>query len=117
MMTLSVNANCKRGPMSADQRARLSVAQLAYVATDPRWTAHRLKLANAQIARRMTLSPDEFDAAARMRSRGWSWSYIQEEIGVCHDVIRREFAAKGILTGRIKRNPRASRLRGKGFWR
>jgi hypothetical protein len=48
--------------MSENQRRKLSAAQKAYVASDPRWAEHRQKLAAAQIARRMTLSPDEFEA-------------------------------------------------------
>ena len=35
----------KRPPMSAEQRAKLSIAQRAYVANDPRWAEHRRKLA------------------------------------------------------------------------
>ena len=45
----------KPPPTSAEQRAKLSVAQKAYVANDPRWAEHRRKLAAAQEARRMTL--------------------------------------------------------------
>ena len=46
----------KRCPMSAEQRTKLSLAQRAYVAHDPRWPEHRRKLAAAQEARRMTLT-------------------------------------------------------------
>lgn len=46
--------------MSEEQRRKLSAAQKAYVASDPRWTEHRRKLAEAQVARRMTLTPAEF---------------------------------------------------------
>jgi hypothetical protein len=47
-----------RRPMSAEQRAKLSAAQKAYVANDPRWTEHRAKLAAWQRdpARRAALS-------------------------------------------------------------
>ena len=38
-------------PMSAEQRTKLSLAQRAYVAHDPRWAEHRRKLAAAQEAR------------------------------------------------------------------
>jgi len=52
-------AASRRSPMartfSAEQRARLSLAQKAYVANDPRWAEHRRKLAAAQEAKRMTL--------------------------------------------------------------
>ena len=101
--------------MSEDQRRKLSEAQRAYVASDPRWVEHRQKLAAAQIARRMTLSPDEIEAILRMRSKGRTFSYIQEVIGVCHDVIRRELAAGGYSTAPVKPDRRARR--GAGFWR
>jgi len=104
-----------RPPISADQRRKLSAAQRAYVASDPRWPEHREKLAAAQIARRMTLSPDEFEAVVEMRSRGRTFSYIQEEIGVCHDVIRRELAERGYSTAPVRPERRAKR--GAGFWR
>jgi hypothetical protein len=44
----------RRPPISETQRQKLSEAQQAYVTTDPRWAVHRQKLADAQIARRMT---------------------------------------------------------------
>jgi hypothetical protein len=50
-----------------------------------------------------------------MRSRGRTFSYIQEEIGVCYDVIRRELAERGYSTAPIKPDRRARR--GAGFWR
>jgi hypothetical protein len=34
--------------ISEEQRAKLSAAQLAYIANDPRWAEHRRKLADAQ---------------------------------------------------------------------
>ncbi len=101
--------------MSEAQRQKLSDAQKAYVASDPRWTGHRQKLADAQTARRMTLSPAEFEAVLAMRVKGRTFSYIQEEIGVCHDVIRRELAERGYSTAPIKPERRAKR--GTGFWR
>jgi hypothetical protein len=101
--------------MSEEQRLKLSAAQKAYVASDPRWAAHREKLAAAQIVRRMTLTPDEFQMALEMRAKGRTFSYIQEEIGVCHDVIRRELAECGYSTAPIKPERRATR--GSGFWR
>ena len=67
----------RRPPTSETQRRKLSAAQKAYVTTDPRWTEHRQKLADAQIARRMTLSPDELDMVLTMRSKGRTFSYIQ----------------------------------------
>jgi hypothetical protein len=76
---------------------------------------HRQKLADAQIARRMTLSPDEFEMVVQMRSKGRSFSYIQDEIGVCHDVIRRELAERGYSTAPVKPERRVKR--GTGFWR
>jgi hypothetical protein len=101
--------------MSEEQRRKLSAAQRAYVASDPRWAEHRQKLADAQIARRMTLTPDEIEAVVQMRSRGRTFSYIQEEIGVCHDVIRRELAERGYSTAPV-RSERRARC-GTGFWR
>jgi hypothetical protein len=101
--------------MSEDQRRKLSAAQKAYVASDPRWAEHRQKLAAAQIAKRMTLFPDEFEAVLEMRSKGRSFSYIQEEIGVCHDVIRRELAGRGYSTAPVKPEKRVKRSA--GFWR
>ncbi len=100
---------------SADQRAKLSAAQLAYIANDPRWIEHRRKLAAAQEARRMTLFANEVTAIVEMRKKGRTFSYISEEIGICHDVIRRELAAIGVATKRVKSDRRAQR--GKGFWR
>jgi acyl-CoA reductase-like NAD-dependent aldehyde dehydrogenase len=45
----------RRPPVSEEQRQKLSAAQKAYVANDPRWPEHRRKLAAAQEAKRMTL--------------------------------------------------------------
>lgn len=104
-----------RPPMSEEQRRKLSDAQKTYVATDPRWAVHRQKLADAQTARRMTLLSDEFEAVVQMRAKGRTFSYIQEEIGVCHDVIRRELAARGYSTAPIRPERRAKR--GSGPWR
>ena len=58
-----------RAPMSAEQRTRLSAAQLAYIANDPRWAAHRQRLADAQIARRMPLFPNEIEVVVTMRKK------------------------------------------------
>jgi hypothetical protein len=105
----------RRPPVSQEQRQKLSAAQKAYVASDPRWAAHRQKLADAQIARRMTLLPDEFAMVLAMRSKGRTFSYIEAEIGVCHDVIRRELAEHGYSTAHVRAEKRAKR--GRGFWR
>ena len=105
----------RRPPMSEEQRRKLSAAQRAYVATDPRWAEHRRKLADAQIARRMTLTPEELEMVLEMRAKGRTFSYIQEEIGVCHDVIRRELAERGHSTAPVRADRRAKR--GTGFWR
>jgi hypothetical protein len=101
--------------MSEEQRRKLSAAQRAYVASDPRWAEHRQKLADAQVARRMTLAPDEFEVVLHLRSKGRTFAYIQEEIGVCHDVIRRELAERGYSTAPVRPERRAKR--GTGFWR
>ncbi len=105
----------RRPPMSQEQRRKLSLAQKAYVTTDPRWAEHRKKLADAQIAKRMTLFPNELAIVLAMRSKGRTFSYIQEEIGVCRDVIRRELVAGGFSTAPVKSKRRAKR--GTGFWR
>ena len=105
----------KRSPMSAEQRAKLSLAQRAYVDHDPRWPEHRRKLAAAQEARRMTLFDNEVAAIVALRRKGRTFSYIAEEIGVCREVIGRELRALGIATGPIKADRRARR--GRGFWR
>ena len=102
-------------PISAEQRVKLSAAQRAYVANDPRWDAHRQNLADAQTARRMTLTPDEIALVLAMRAKGRTFSYIQEEIGVCHDVIRRELAGLGYSTSRARKDKRARC--GSGHWR
>ncbi len=75
-------AKAKRRPMSAEQRAKLSAAQRAYVANDPRWAEHRRKLAAAQEAKRMTLMENEVAAILEMRRKGRTFTYIAEEIGV-----------------------------------
>lgn len=82
----------RRPATSADQKVKLSAAQLAYIAVDPRWTEHRRKLAAAQEARRMTLFPNEVTAIIEMREKGRSYAYTSKKIGICLDVIRRELA-------------------------
>ena len=106
-----------RRTISADQRAKLSAAQLAYIANDPRWVEHRRKLAAAQEAKRMTLFENEVTAILEMRGKGRTFSYIAEEIGVTRDVIARELVALGLgsATERVKADRRARR--GKGHWR
>ena len=96
-----------RAPISAAQRAKLSAAQFAYTANDPRWPEHRRKLAAAQEARRMTLFPNEIQAIVKMREKGRTFSYISEEIGVSREVIRRELWALGIDTSPVKSEHRA----------
>ena len=112
-------AASRRSPMartfSAEQRTQLSLAQKAYISNDPRWVEHRRKLAAAQEAKRMTLFENEITAILAMRKKGRTFSYIAEEIGVCRDVITRELALLGVVTGRVKSDRRARR--GKGFWR
>jgi len=105
----------KRAPMSVEQKAKLSVAQRAYVANDPRWPEHRRKLAAAQEVKRMTLFDNEVAVIVAMRKKGRTFSYIAEEIGVTRDVISRELRALGISTAPVKPDRRARR--GRGFWR
>ncbi len=63
----------------------------------------------------MTLFPDELALVLAMRSKGRTFSYIQEEIGVCQDVIRRELTQRGYSTAPVRAEKRAKR--GRGFWR
>ena len=105
----------RRPPMSQAQRQKLSAAQKAYVATDPRWPEHRRKLPAAQEAKRMTLMENEVTAIVQMRKEGRNFSYVAEEIGVCRGVIKRELTALGISTAPVKADRRARR--GRGFWR
>lgn len=105
----------QRPPMSAEQRAKLSQAQRAYVAHDPRWPEHRGKLAAAQEAKRMTLFDNEVATILALRRKGRTFSYIAGEIGICRDVLGRELRARGIDTSPIRADRRARR--GRGFWR
>src|SRR6187397_2856034 len=104
-------------PMSAEQRAKLSATQKAYVTNDPRWPAHRQKLADRMrgITPRITLFQNEIAAVAAMLKRGRTFSYIAEEIGIDRNALRRELRANGIPTGPLKADRRARR--GKGPWR
>jgi len=105
----------QRPPMSQAQRDKLSVAQRAYVAHDPRWPEHRRKLAAAQEAKRMTLFDNEVAAIVALRRKGRTFDYIAEEIGVCREVISRELRALGVDTSHVRADRRARR--GRGFWR
>ena len=100
----------RRAPVSAAQRAKLSAAQFAYMANDPRWPEHRRKLAAAQEARRMTLFQNEVEAIVTMRAKGRTFSYISEEIGVSREVIRRELWALGIDTSPVKSDTEPQRF-------
>ena len=50
-----------------------------------------------------------------MRAKGRTFFYIEAEIGVCHDVIRRALAERGYSTAPIRKERRAKR--GTGYWR
>ena len=106
-----------RRPMSAEQRAKLAATQKAYVANDPRWPAHRQKLADRMrgITPRMTLFPNEMAVVVAMRKRGRTFSYIAEEIGIDRHVLQRELHANGVSTGPLAADRRARR--GRGPWR
>jgi len=67
--------------MSVEQRAKLSVAQRAYVAHDPRWPEHRRKLAAAQEAKRMTLFDNELVTIVALRRKGRTFSYMPKKSG------------------------------------
>jgi hypothetical protein len=101
---------CRRPlKMPEAHRRKISAALKAYVANDPRWADHKKKLAK----QRFTLSDEEIRQVVAMRKRGWTFTYIQEELCVCYEVITREMKARGISTARGKWQ-RAKR--GKGFW-
>ena len=98
-----------------EQRARLSAAQLAYMATD-KWPEHRERMQAAAFeVTRITLYPEEIQKAVELRRKGRNFEYIGEELCVDHKIIRREFRALGLPTGRISHRPKAKR--GKGHWR
>jgi predicted DNA-binding protein (UPF0251 family) len=90
-----------RAVMSVEQRVKLRAAQKAYVANDPRWAAHRQKLADAQIKNRRKLTPDEIETILAMRKEGWALSYVAEELGISRDTLRRELRAAGISTAPV----------------
>jgi hypothetical protein len=82
-------------------RAKLSAAQRAYVANDPRWKEHRRKLAAANEAHRRSLLPSEVQMILEMRTEGYSFCLITDRLGVCEDVITRELKAMNIPVDRI----------------
>ena len=94
----------KRCPMSAEQRAKLSLAQRAYVAHDPRWPRPRRPGAGC-------CSPTMSRRSSRCAGRGGPFP-IAEEIGVCRDVTGRELQARGIATGHVKADRRTRRGQG-----
>ena len=85
-----------RRPMSAEQRAKLSAAQKGYIASDPRWPAHRQKLVD--MAKRRTLLPHEIAAFLAMQRQGWTFKHIAQQIRINDSVLRRELRAKGVPT-------------------
>ena len=118
--------------MSVEQRRKLSEAQKRYIATDPRWQAHRAKLAermqeytdseyfeaqceNASRKQRFKLFDEEASAARAMLSRGRNFEYVSETLCLSPEVLRRELKVLGISTAPAKPEKRAKR--GKGFWR
>ena len=105
----------RRPPTSVEQKIKLSIAQRAYVANDPRWPEHRRKLAAAQEAKLMTLFDNEVAAIVAMRKKGRNFEYIAGEIGVCREELSRELKALGISTAPVRAERRARR--GRGFWR
>lgn len=100
--------------ISEEQKEKLRVAQLAYIANDERWAEHRRKLAAAQEAKRITLTEQELTLAVTLRKKGRTFSFIEEQIGVCHDIIRRELKALGISTARFTRRRATT---SQGYWR
>jgi hypothetical protein len=102
-------------PIPESLRIRKSHQQKAYVAADPRWQEHRRKLAQAQIAKRMTLTDDEIPIILAHRRRGRTLSYIAEDIGIDRDILTREMRARDISTAPVRQTSRVRRV--KGFWR
>jgi IS30 family transposase len=82
----------------------MSSGKKNYVANDPRWSAHRQKMAAAQIAKRPTLSDEEISQVIAMRERGWSLTYIQKKLWVRYEVIIRELKARGLSPKRWHAN-------------
>jgi hypothetical protein len=101
--------------MSEAQRIKLREAQLRYIANDPRWPAHREKLAQAQLARKVTLAEEEVVQIVALRRKGRKFDYIAEELCVSKDVMSRELRELGIDTAPVRSGKRAKR--GKGVWR
>ena len=85
-----------RRPMSAGQRTKLSATQKAYVASDPRWPAHRQRLVDRNAAKRRTLFPDEIAAVLTMQKQRRTFAYICGKIGIGDRVLRRELRAHGV---------------------
>jgi len=85
-----------RRPMSAEKRAKLSATQKAYIASDPRWPAHRQKLVD--MAKRRTLLPHEIAAFQAMQRQGWTFKHIARQIRINDGVLRRELRAKDVPT-------------------
>lgn len=101
--------------MSEAQRIKLREAQLRYIAQDPRWAAHKKKLADAQLARKFTLAEEEVSQIVAMRRKGRRFDYIAEFLCVSVDVIRRELGSIGVEMKRVQHIKRVKI--GKGFWR
>ena len=94
----------RRPPVSEEQRRKLSAAQKAYVANDPRWPEHRRKLAAAQEAKRMTLMENEVAAIIEMRENGRNF-LVHRRRNRClpGEVIGRELNARSeISTAPVK---------------
>jgi hypothetical protein len=104
-----------RKPMSEAQRIKLREAQLRYIANDPRWPAHREKLAQAQLARKFTLAEEEVVQIVALRRKGRKFDYIAVFLCVSVDVMSRELRELGIDTSPTRADKRAKR--GKGIWR
>jgi hypothetical protein len=105
-------ADAQRKP---EQRAKLSASQLAYMATE-KWPEHESRWrAAAVVVTKLTLLPEEIKKAVELRRKGRTFEYIGEELCVSDRIIRREFRALDLPTGRVPRRPKAKR--GKGHWR
>jgi hypothetical protein len=109
-------AKLAQAQQDPDRKAKHSEAQLAYMAQDQRWPNHQARWRAAAVAvTKLTLLPEEIEKAVELRRKGRNFEYIAGELCISDRIIRKEFRALGIPTGRVHR--RQAAMRGKGHWR
>jgi hypothetical protein len=109
-------AKLAQAQQDPDRKAKHSEAQLAYMAQDPRWSDHQASWRAAAVeVTKLTLLPEEIKKAVELRRKGRTFEYIGEELCVSDRIIRREFRALDLPTGRVPRRSKAKR--GKEHWR